>query len=305
MLTFSEFLLLESEDADPTSEVDSFRKRWQAAGVDNHVFYNKNRNMISLSSIIVPREHQNKGIGSQYMRELTNLGDRHGATVHLTPATDWGASKTRLQKFYRNQGFVDNKGRNKDFTISDAMYRRPQRYTPVDFPVPQRLEQTEKPLPPIRDTITPLARYSDEFRRRIDGTKVADPHGNPINVYHGTPDIAPIRKGGFRDSDDGIFFTNDPATASTYANDKRAVNYQDATSGIIHAHLHMTNPLIHDHQGKDWEGTREIIEKARKAGHDGIIIRNVIDRYNTPRTKKVRPSNVYAVFKGNQVHIPE
>ena len=42
---------------------------------------------------------------------------------------------SRLKDFYKQFGFVENKGRNKDFTISDSMYRLPQ--TPPEAPQPQ------------------------------------------------------------------------------------------------------------------------------------------------------------------------
>jgi hypothetical protein len=47
--------------------------------------------------------------------------------VTLTPSTDYGASSvSRLKKFYKQFGFVENKGRNKDYEISEAMYRLPK-----------------------------------------------------------------------------------------------------------------------------------------------------------------------------------
>ena len=35
-------------------------------------------------------------------------------------------SQARLKKFYKKFGFVENKGRNKDFEISELMYREPK-----------------------------------------------------------------------------------------------------------------------------------------------------------------------------------
>lgn len=36
-----------------------------------------------------------------------------------------GSSVALLLRFYENFGFVENKGRDKDYAISDSMYRQP------------------------------------------------------------------------------------------------------------------------------------------------------------------------------------
>jgi hypothetical protein len=60
------------------------------------------------------------------MRDLTAFADKHNLTMTLTPSTDFGASSVeRLKRFYGQFGFVNNKGRQKDFAISAAMYRLP------------------------------------------------------------------------------------------------------------------------------------------------------------------------------------
>jgi len=41
----------------------------------------------------------------------------------LTPTKAFGASKGRLEKWYRRHGFVPNKGRNKDFSTKESMIR--------------------------------------------------------------------------------------------------------------------------------------------------------------------------------------
>jgi hypothetical protein len=61
------------------------------------------------------------------MNELTQLADESGRRLTLTAAKDFGTtSLPRLKAFYKRFGFVENKGRNTDFTISDSMYRPPK-----------------------------------------------------------------------------------------------------------------------------------------------------------------------------------
>ena len=46
--------------------------------------------------------------------------------IILTPSDSFGATSIlRLKKFYKRFGFVENKGRNKDFQLSCGMYRKP------------------------------------------------------------------------------------------------------------------------------------------------------------------------------------
>ena len=301
-----------SGDFDPTKDaihesysdpIKTFRDKWNAAGVDNFVHHNEDRNQISLSSIIVPKHKQRQGIGSQYMTDLKNYADKHGATITLTPSTDFGGSKTGLLRFYKSHGFVENKGRNKDYTISNTMYRRPEKYIESEEITPEKIESDKKPTPkPVKDTT--MSRYlkPKEFHDWFGDSQIKSPMGDPIVAYHGTPDIRGIEESGeFNNSKNGIFFTNDFSTANSYAKDVRASDYQNAKPGIIAAHLKITNPYIHDHGGKEWFGTDKVIADAKEKGHDGVVIKNVVDHYNTNRVKTVKPSTVYVVFDNKQI----
>jgi hypothetical protein len=41
-------------------------------------------------------------------------------------ASDFGGNKNRLVGFYKRFGFVENKGKNKDFSTMDLMIRPPK-----------------------------------------------------------------------------------------------------------------------------------------------------------------------------------
>ena len=82
---------------------------------------------ITLSRIIVPKEARGTGTGTKAMQLLTDFADATGKRIVLTPSKDFGASSVpRLVKFYKRSGFVENKGRNRDFTTREAMIRDPQ-----------------------------------------------------------------------------------------------------------------------------------------------------------------------------------
>jgi hypothetical protein len=61
------------------------------------------------------------------MTEITSFADEGGKTIALSPSVDFGGtSVNRLKDFYKQFGFVENKGKNKDFSISESMYRLPK-----------------------------------------------------------------------------------------------------------------------------------------------------------------------------------
>jgi len=79
-----------------------------------------------LGRIQVPKDQQSSGVGSQVMNDLIAAADAEGAKISLTPDTSFGGtSVSRLKDFYKKFGFVENKGRNKDFSTRNTMYRDP------------------------------------------------------------------------------------------------------------------------------------------------------------------------------------
>ena len=71
------------------------------------------------------QEQRGQGVGTQAMQDLIGYADEQGKTIALSPSADFGASSVdRLKDFYKRFGFVDNKGKGRDFEISESMYRR-------------------------------------------------------------------------------------------------------------------------------------------------------------------------------------
>ncbi|MFA6927581.1 MAG: LPD5 domain-containing protein, partial [Bacteroidales bacterium] len=124
-----------------------------------------------------------------------------------------------------------------------------------------------------------------------NASKVVDKKGNPLVVYHGSPDARFLK-------DEAVFksqkerygtghergahwFASSQKTARTYSDPWRAFDYQKAEPRVISAYLNMRNPLVIDGHGKGWREvqklgkTSNVIERAQAEGHDGIIIRNV------------------------------
>lgn len=91
---------------------------------------------LSLNLIVVSRGAQRAGLGSKVIRQLTRFADANGLRLTLTPATPRDGigttGKSRLVEFYKRFGFVENKGRNADLSLSAGMYREPT--MPVAIP---------------------------------------------------------------------------------------------------------------------------------------------------------------------------
>lgn len=83
--------------------------------------------VVSLDKIILPELDRNSGTGTQIMRQIMRWADQNGKTLALTPSADFGGNKNRLAEFYKRFGFKDNKGRDRDYEISESMYRPPEK----------------------------------------------------------------------------------------------------------------------------------------------------------------------------------
>jgi GNAT superfamily N-acetyltransferase len=90
-------------------------------------FYtSENVDTIILSQVAIKKEFRDSGHGTKIMEDICKYADEHRKTVYLSPSKDFGASSVdRLKRFYKRFGFVENKGRNKDWTSRETMFRRP------------------------------------------------------------------------------------------------------------------------------------------------------------------------------------
>lgn len=91
--------------------------------------YETRKGDLKLDTIIVEKDNRKKGIGTKIINELINHANTNNKRIVVTPAIkddfQGTTSRSRLVKFYKRFGFVENKGRKKDFTISEGMYRDP------------------------------------------------------------------------------------------------------------------------------------------------------------------------------------
>lgn len=146
----------------------------------------------------------------------------------------------------------------------------------------------------------PATQFNAAFWRWFGQSKVVDGQGQPLVVYHGTPDARGIFSEGFKAFSRGeVWFATDSyAAANSYADDHRAFDYQNAEPAVIPLFLSIQNPMVIDAGGKKWRETEKHVTAAKAGGYDGITIKNSRDFYeNTARKPLI---TVYAWFNPAQ-----
>lgn len=175
---------------------------------------------LTLSKIVVPKEARSEGVGSSVMSDLVKYADENNLPIALTPDTSFGGNKTRLKSFYKNFGFVDNKGRNKDFSFRETMIRQPESGL---------LSQTNQVTPE-----TGLLGKVDNVQPKSGVSEVVPPtdKADGIIAFHGSPydfnqfSLSKINTGeGAQAFGNGLYFSSKEDIAKFYRDSVRG--YRD------------------------------------------------------------------------------
>jgi len=136
---------------------------------------------INLSRIVVPKEMRNQGVGTQVMNDLSEYADSIGKRITLTPSDSFGGSVPKLKAFYKELGFVENKGKNKDFSTREAMYREPQAVdAKPSYPQQEALDTAQ------RNAALPIEEGGLGLPKDNTPEMRAKAMGYDVPAYHGT-----------------------------------------------------------------------------------------------------------------------
>lgn len=79
-----------------------------------------------LDRIMIDDKHRGKGYADAAIKQLIDFADKNNKIITLTPDGTWGSNVEKLKRWYASNGFVLNKGKNKDFETMQLMYRLPK-----------------------------------------------------------------------------------------------------------------------------------------------------------------------------------
>jgi predicted GNAT family acetyltransferase len=122
MKSYKEFITESQEVLDKISK--AYGKKHRGANLD--ASYNSKTNSIRVNQVWLPPHLQGQGIGGRMFKGLRKYADRTGSTITLSQEPDKG-KKAALAKFYKNQEFVANRGKYRDFSTRDTHIRHPKK----------------------------------------------------------------------------------------------------------------------------------------------------------------------------------
>lgn len=101
------------------------------------LFLTNNKGVLSVDMIEVNPNERSKGIGSNVINDIIEYADANNMEIRLNPALKderkGTTSRNRLVRFYKSFGFIENTGRNIDYTKkSGSMYRLPKSAEQLD-----------------------------------------------------------------------------------------------------------------------------------------------------------------------------
>lgn len=217
---------------------------------------------VTLHRIELPRNMRESGIGTQVMERIVEWADAGGVTVALSPTADFGGSKRRLADFYKRFGFTDNAGGNKNYAISETMYRLPD----------------SLPGNAVTETVA-APRDSDAVELNDEGDIGKVETGKPVSFWyrHNTQSATDIW-GMPREGDQ---FSRDKEPSGRYMTigDKESVSSLAGEAGWETGRITLLNPLVVDVDGwkpalsERYSGKtgKRLSQALIKDGYDGVI----------------------------------
>ena len=130
---------------------------------DFHLFKTRN-GFLNLTKIEIFEDYRKEGYATQVMNQIIDYANDKGATIILTPDPYLkNITKKNLSDWYKSFGFIMNKGRNKDFTHKELMYKLPDSLDESNWPA----SNMRNVIPPQYPTFPNPSDY-DQFGNRLD-----------------------------------------------------------------------------------------------------------------------------------------
>ena len=243
-----------------------------------NIFENKD-NTISINNLVVKQNLRNKGIGQNILNDIIDYADKNSKTITLTPTSQY-LTKNRLTNWYKKNGFVENKGRNTNYSISDTMYRLPK--TSNDDGVRAMKKNTSQ-----NNTTQNNTSHTDNQGRTLSkqqqeyfkNSKVRDDNGNLQTVYHTTTNAGeqfnvfdPRNTDFYRFGNQIVnYYTDSKAMSGSYADGSyemaetsKNVRNTKKAKRQYEGYINITNPYIVDAEGNNWNQVKTDVNEYGK-----------------------------------------
>lgn len=107
--------------------IEELRSEYPGVGLEAY----ESKDRVELMEIKVPVEMRGRGIGTEIVKKIQGYAAGVGKPLVLRPEAERGR-KGDLERFYKRLGFVHNRGRNMDYTLSSPMAST-MYWRPMDF----------------------------------------------------------------------------------------------------------------------------------------------------------------------------
>ncbi len=155
------------------------------------------------------------------------------------------------------------------------------------------------------------------LKRLEDGvSKVVDKNGEPMVVYHGTPNkkvfnIFDVKKVGYNsyNAKKGFYFTDNQSVAYSYTYDE---NKEEYNGYVIQVFLNIKNIFEIDVEYKNWVDISGLnfnidkeIENILNTGFDGLVVKNIKDPFIDDENGTDYYGNTFVVINPNQIKLAD
>jgi hypothetical protein len=134
------------------------------------------------------------------------------------------------------------------------------------------------------------------FRTWFSGSKVVNPDGSPMKLYHGTTNSRNILDTGFKKG--WVHLTDSKPVADSYQQWDRG-----DSPATLEVYARATNPAYYDAKGQKYTDIGNRIYRAtsdaERSGHDAIIITDIRDNFDS--SVPTAPHTTVVVFSPNQI----
>lgn len=143
---------------------------------------------INLYRLEIPKSSRKEWKWTKAMADLIEYADKNWKRITLTPDNYAWSSISRLKEFYKRFWFVENTGRNKDFSTRELMYRTPKLKPEPKSPVKNPLVEEARKTRFIEDSKKALQKWSPrKWWYEIKNIKLEDTNVYPAKSRYDTP----------------------------------------------------------------------------------------------------------------------